>query len=26
ARAVKATHPSHFDVEAARGLGYRDLV
>jgi acyl dehydratase len=26
ARAVKATHPAHFDVEAARGLGYPDLV
>ncbi|MCG2621520.1 MaoC family dehydratase N-terminal domain-containing protein [Arthrobacter sp. I2-34] len=26
ARAVKATHPAHFDVEAARSLGYRDLL
>ena len=26
ARAVKATHPSHYDVEAARELGHRDLV
>ena len=26
ARAVKATHPSHYDVEAARALGYADLV
>lgn len=26
ALAVKATSPSHFDVEAARALGYRDLV
>lgn len=26
ARAVKATHPSHFDVEAAQGLGHPDLV
>ena len=25
-RAVKATHPAHFDVEAARELGYTDLV
>ncbi len=26
ALAVKATHSSHFDVEAARALGHRDLV
>jgi acyl dehydratase len=26
ARAVKATHPAHFDVEAARALGHTDLV
>lgn len=26
ALAVKATHRSHFDVEAARALGHRDLV
>ena len=26
ARAVKAAHPAHFDVEAARGLGHADLV
>lgn len=26
ARAVKATNPAHFDVEAAKDLGYRDLV
>jgi acyl dehydratase len=26
ARAVKATHPAHFHVEAARELGYADLV
>ncbi|NOJ61691.1 MaoC family dehydratase N-terminal domain-containing protein [Arthrobacter sp. 260] len=26
ARAVKATHPSHYDVDAARDLGHRDLV
>lgn len=26
ARAVKATHPAHFDVEAAQDLGHRDLV
>jgi acyl dehydratase len=26
ASAVKATHPAHFDVEAARSLGYADLV
>lgn len=26
ARAVKATNAAHYDVEAARGLGYRDLV
>ncbi|MBG6189263.1 acyl dehydratase [Arthrobacter sp. CAN_A212] len=26
ARAVKATHPSHYDVDAARELGHRDLV
>jgi acyl dehydratase len=26
ARAVKATHPAHFEVEAARELGYPDLV
>ncbi|GAB3531134.1 MaoC family dehydratase N-terminal domain-containing protein [Arthrobacter tecti] len=26
ALAVKATHASHFDVEAARSLGHRDLV
>ena len=26
ARAVKATHPAHFDVEAARSLGHADLV
>lgn len=26
ARAVKAGHPSHFDVEAAKALGYTDLV
>ena len=26
ARAVKATHASHYDVEAARALGYADLV
>ncbi|WP_271394524.1 FAS1-like dehydratase domain-containing protein [Neomicrococcus lactis] len=26
ARAVKATHSSHFDVDAARALGYADLV
>ncbi|MGY5318072.1 FAS1-like dehydratase domain-containing protein [Neomicrococcus lactis] len=26
ARAVKATHSSHFDVDAARALGYTDLV
>ncbi|WP_026555824.1 MaoC family dehydratase N-terminal domain-containing protein [Arthrobacter sp. 35W] len=26
ARAVKATHPAHFDVDAARALGHADLV
>jgi acyl dehydratase len=26
ARAVKATHPAHFDTEAARALGHRDVV
>ena len=26
ARAVKATHPAHFDIEAAKALGHRDLV
>ncbi|MBG6181628.1 FAS1-like dehydratase domain-containing protein [Arthrobacter sp. CAN_A1] len=26
ARAVKATHPSHYEVEAAQNLGHRDLV
>lgn len=26
ARAVKATHPAHFDVDAARALGHTDLV
>jgi len=26
ARAVKATHPAHFDVDAARALGHGDLV
>lgn len=26
ARAVKATHPSHFDPEAAAALGHRDVV
>ncbi|WP_125613408.1 FAS1-like dehydratase domain-containing protein [Specibacter cremeus] len=26
ARAVKATHPAHFDVAAARALGHADLV
>jgi acyl dehydratase len=26
ARAVKASHPAHFDVDAARGLGHADLV
>lgn len=26
ALAVKATHPSHFDPEAAQALGYRDVV
>ncbi len=26
ARAVKAAHPAHFDVEAARSLGHADLV
>jgi len=26
ARAVKATHAAHFDVEAAKALGHRDLV
>ena len=26
ARAVKATHPSHYDLEAAQDLGHRDLV
>ena len=26
AAAVKATHPAHFDLDAARGLGHRDLV
>lgn len=26
ARAVKATHPAHFDVAAATALGHRDLV
>ena len=26
ARAVKATHPSHYEVEAAQELGHRDLV
>ncbi len=26
ALAVKATHPSHFDVEEARALGHADLV
>ncbi|HET7414876.1 MAG TPA: MaoC family dehydratase N-terminal domain-containing protein [Arthrobacter sp.] len=26
ARAVKATNPAHYDVEAARELGYRDLL
>ncbi|GAA1123447.1 FAS1-like dehydratase domain-containing protein [Arthrobacter flavus] len=25
-RAVKATHPSHYEVEAAQDLGHRDLV
>ncbi|MFP5315326.1 MAG: MaoC family dehydratase N-terminal domain-containing protein [Actinomycetes bacterium] len=26
AHAVKATHPAHFDAEAAAGLGHRDVV
>jgi acyl dehydratase len=26
ARAVKATHPAHFDVDAAKALGHPDLV
>ena len=26
ARAVKATHPAHYDVDAAAALGHRDLV
>jgi acyl dehydratase len=26
ARAVKATHPAHYDTDAAAALGYRDLV
>ncbi len=26
ARAVKATHPAHFDVDAAKALGHSDLV
>jgi len=26
AAAVKAQHPGHYDVDAARGLGYRDLL
>lgn len=26
ARSVKAAHPAHYDVEAARDLGHRDLV
>ncbi|WP_188667354.1 FAS1-like dehydratase domain-containing protein [Tersicoccus solisilvae] len=26
ARAVKATHPAHFELEAAQDLGYRDVV
>lgn len=26
ARAVKATHPAHFEVEAAKELGYSDLI
>ncbi|HKU10451.1 FAS1-like dehydratase domain-containing protein [Sinomonas sp.] len=26
ARAVKAAHPAHFDVDAAQSLGYGDLV
>ncbi|MHA7178834.1 FAS1-like dehydratase domain-containing protein [Arthrobacter sp. MDB2-24] len=26
ARAVKATHAAHYDVDAAAALGYRDLV
>ncbi|NYE95349.1 acyl dehydratase [Psychromicrobium silvestre] len=26
AQAVKASHPAHFDVEAARALGYPDLL
>jgi acyl dehydratase len=26
ARAVKAAHPAHYDVDAARALGYADLV
>lgn len=26
ARAVKAAHPAHFDVEAARDLGHRDVL
>jgi len=26
ARAVKATHPAHYDVEAAKALGHADLV
>ena len=26
AAAVKAEHPAHYDVDAARGLGYRDLL
>ncbi len=26
ARAVKATHPAHFDVDAAAALGYADLL
>lgn len=26
ARAVKATHPAHYDVDAARALGHADLV
>ncbi|GAB4099401.1 FAS1-like dehydratase domain-containing protein [Sinomonas halotolerans] len=26
ARAVKAEHPAHFDLEAARALGHADLV
>lgn len=26
ARSVKATHPAHYDVDAAIAIGYRDLV